>query len=220
MKPRRQTLENLTFVTIGSLAAPGPMNPLDPVSQSPLATLSVGGVEETHELRREFLLFEAPPFDCIFVAAPFYMLPAVAEMSIILTGAEGTGYAELPFTGFPLTENEAIRIHHILSLEPASSLGQVVLHDLTNADFLYSYARHRHERILVDAGKEHAKHGIVFGLPILIQAIALTFAKTREEKRRIENIVPVNGHALQIDVASGSLRIPSEAKLARLAYYS
>jgi len=207
-------VEAITCVTIGSLAEPVPSD----MNQSPLTGLSSKGVEETHELGRELKLFEAPAIDHVFVAAPYYMLPAVAEMAILLTGATGTGYAELPLTVFPLTEKEAEQIRHILTLEPGSPLQQVP-QDPEHNDLLRHYARHRHDRILISMAQEKAKHGILFGLSWLVQAIGATFAREGEERRRIENIVPTNGHAFQIDVRLRVLKVPCEEKLGKLAQY-
>ena len=214
MNPRRQqqTLETVTFVTIASTQESNERA----INRSPLPFLSREGYKETRELGHALKSF-GTDFDYVFIAAPLLMYSAVAEMAIAITGAEGTGYADLPVSGFELAVREYDPVERIQALGNRS-LGHV-LSDPANADFLRSYAKLRHGRILYDTRMKKVKHGIVFCFPVLGQAIARTFVRKREERRRIEDITLLPGHALQIDVATGSLRIPSEESVAMLANY-
>lgn len=200
-------LERLTFVTIASLEEPGPLKgPVRNINQSPLAGLSKAGVDETHELRRALRTLKTSPFDSVFAAAPLYMLSAVAEMTIILTGDVGTGYAELPLRCLPLLEQEAIEVHRILSFNPTSSL-MLVMRMPEHADFLTRYAAERNDQVRDGADYEDAEHALVLGLPILIQAIARSFSNSPPARREIEAVIPRPGDALHINSITGTLRI-------------
>lgn len=203
-------LECVTAVTIASLQEPGPLKgPMQNINQSPLAGLSKKGADETHELRQALGTLRLSPFDYIYAAAPLYMLPAVAEMAIVLTGDVGTGYAELPLRCLPLLEQEAIEIHRIISLNPESSLIKVMRLP-EQAQFLERYAQGRKKRIEDDAENEGAKHALVLGLPILVQSIAWSFSPKGDALREIETVIPRPGSVLHLDFVRGTLRIPGK----------
>lgn len=203
-------LERLTFVTIASLEEPGPLKePTRNVNQSPLAGLSKAGVEETHELRRALKALKSPPVDTVFAAAPLYMLPAVAEMVIVLTGDIGTGYAELPLRCFPLLEHEAIEIHRLLSLNPTTSL-MLLMRMPEHADFLTRYAAERNDQVRDGADYESAEHALVLGLSVLVQAIARSFSNSPVVRREIEATIPRPGDALYLNLKTGVMRVPGK----------
>lgn len=211
MNPRRQILETLTGVTLASARKLRP-------GQSPLPVLSPDGAKQTSALGVALKILEACPIDYVFFAVPHSERAPAIEMVIQLTGAVETGYSDLPDMGFPLTLEEDERVARI-SAVGYSSLG-AALQNHVDRDFLQSYAMERRGQILVETRKRQSRHGIVFGLPIFIQAITWTFARKREDRWRIENITPQPGHAIQVDVRSGALRTPSEERLAVARQYN
>ncbi|MDP2630326.1 MAG: hypothetical protein Q8P56_02865 [Candidatus Uhrbacteria bacterium] len=210
MKSRRQLLETLTCVALASAKKPRH-------GSSPLPVLSADGAKQTQALGAALKTFEAAPIDYVFFAVPHSERAAAIEMVIQLTGAIETGYSDLPDMGFPLTVREHEAVERI-GASGYSSLGEAMCNHV-DRDFLRSYAMERRGDILVATRRRQSRHGIIFGLPIFIQAIAWTFAKKREDRRRIENSAPYPGHALQIDVGSGTIRIPDEKRLLVAAQY-
>lgn len=194
----RPSLGLVSIVTVGSFIEPN-----RPVEGNPLAALTSNGVAETLEARERIRQF-GRPVDCAFAACPHRLLGVVGEMLILLTGDERTGLAEVPFACHPLGIEEVAPVARVERYEHGRSLGLIFRNtDQTSANFLTDYGIERKEAALDWADFKEARHLVIIGLPLFVQAIAHAFTRTADERRQIDSLIPRNGEVIFID------RIPS-----------
>lgn len=200
-------VKTVTFVTVASFQK-------GPAEGSPMAVLTKSGVTETLELREQLeKIKNVEPVDCAFVALPQWLSGVTGEMLITLTGDERTGYAEVPRMDHHLSIEEISGVERI-EARSGSSL-RLFSANRIDADFLAGYGKRRKEAMLDFAEMNGSHHILAVGMPVLIQAIAWTFATGGQAASQdVATIIPRSGSVVQVDIGTGLVKFPAK-QLAR-----